>query len=721
MAPRADWSLRPRGTASAVSQGALALAALGTVGHDALHLHPGWAAAGTAVGLLGTVITGINPPPLALAYRFGCWLAGGGWLAWAWMHGMWDLNTLAALGVGGMAAGLLAPLTRLPAPPAEAKSSALVVRRHSQLAEEWAERVRRVADVKVQVEELREWDGKSGFSALLKQPPGASTTAKLSGAAAGLAEDAGLPNGCSVEFAPGPRRGTRWMHVSTVNRLVETIPHPGIRLGGSINDPDAIRLGGHRDGSTAAVALRESTMILAGQKRSGKTGTLHNITADAAALDDCLVWHMDLNGGGVSRAWLRPWMEGHTQRPAIDWAAPCKEEALLMARALVDIAVDRKSAHADLKAELDVQLLPVSREVPAILLILDEGKEVLGTKITDTAIRQIRRALETVVDIGGNEAVNAVLSVLRSISTALSTDILKQCSTRATMRVFDQSELDYLLGYRRGITPQDATEQGSGFLQATGEAVRVFKAYYMLPSNIAAAAVQISERRPDLDADAVRAAGEAYATRLERMRYLYSTAAVQATLPAPPPVVLPGFEDDELWYPAGNTPDDDDEQEPARSGTVAKRKRGHLVLLPQGGATAGWGDPEQIAARARGDRPRPNHGSGDNGPRPRLRADQVHEIEDAQHPIPELLSRALAVFGADRRVHSVVLAEALELDQLELSELLRSLGVRTLKRAFERNGKELRGYDREDLEAVAAAIRCGELEVPPEVADWPAA
>ncbi|WP_436759303.1 hypothetical protein [Streptosporangium sp. V21-05] len=721
--PRADWSMRPRGTASATGMGALGLAAL-AAGGDALQLHPGWAAAGATLGVVGTVLSGVRLPSKTLGYRLGAWLGAGGWLTWSWVHTPWELNTMAALGLGALGAGLLADWARVP-DSAAPSTGAVVVHRHATLAAEWTDRIQRVAAVRAQVEDVREWAGAAGFSALVMQPSGSSSTSKLRQSAAGLAEDARLPNGCGVEFAVGPWRGSLRMHVSTVNRLTETIRHPGITVGGSINDPDAIRLGAHRDGSTAAVALRESTMILAGQKRSGKSGTLHNVTADAASLDDCLVWHMDLNGGGISRAWLRAWLEGRTDRPAIDWAAGCPEEALLMAKALVDIAKDRKSAHAELKAARDVQLLPVSRQVPAILLILDEGKEVLGTKISEPIIRAIRRALETTVDIGGNEAVNAVLSVLRSISTALSTDILKQCSTRATMRVFDQSEIDYLFGYRRGVTPQDAPEQGSGFLQIGADAVRVFKAYFMVPSDIDVAAVQIAAHRPDLDADAARAAGQAYATRLERMRYLYSTPAVQATLPAPAPVYLPGF-DDEPWYPAGVSGDGAAPAAPATGSEVTRRRPGHLTLLRPTGATAGWDDPEQIAARARGDRPGPARGPErthpyPSGPRPRLHAEQIHEIGGAEAAVPELLTRALTLPWDSGRLHSEALAQALDMTELELAALLGAIGVTTLPNAFERGGKRRRGYQRGDLEDAAEAIRSGELEVPPEVADWPAA
>ncbi|WP_433357765.1 hypothetical protein ACQP25_44320 (plasmid) [Microtetraspora malaysiensis] len=691
------WSLLASSTVGKIGQASLGLVVASTVGHNLIHLHPAWAVGATTVGVVGTVLTGQHRTPSALAYRLGCWLGAGSWLTWTWLAGPWSIETGAALGVGALAAAITAPLSRRVKPRPSVTGSMLndkpiggmITRRQVSLAEEWVARIRRVADVRVRVEQIIEWGNGYGFSALLIQPPGRPTTSILTNSANGLADDKHLPNGCGVEFTPGPYRGSLWMHVSTVNALTQTIPHPGIRFGKSINDPDTIRLGQHRDGSLAAVALRESTMILAGQKRSGKSGTLHNMTADAGAAGDCVVWHLDLNGGGISRPWLRPWLHGRTDRPAIDWAAPCREEGLLMARAIIDIALDRKSAHAELKAHHNVQLLPVSRDVPEILIIMDEGKEVLGTKITDAVIQRIRALLAQLVDIGGNEACNAVLSVLRSVSTALSTDILKQCGTRATMRVTDQSELDFLFGYHKGITPQDAPEQGSGFLQKdNANGPRPFKAYFMLPSDIENAAVQIAERRPDLDAAAVRAAGEAYATRYERMRWLFSTPAEREHLHAPDPITLPGLEDDGPWYPAGNAPLDEEQD-----GTIERRRTGRLVVVQPGGVTSGWGSPEKVAARYRPtSAPRPRAVQDE----PQWKAEQIHTIPAST---PDVIARCLAVFqdvGASR-LHSEELAAALDCTVTELAEMLRPYGVQARPNAFWRDGERRRGYDRADL------------------------
>lgn len=726
--PRADYSLRPRGPWSAAGLGALALAVTAGVGHE-VGVDPLWAVGAGAVATLCTLVTHLNAGPGPLWYRLSCCLGASGWLTWGLANGLLDQWNAGSLGLATLAAAMLSPIANRPPKPRPSITgamdrdrpvgSAVVVRRHITAAEEWVARIRRVVKIRVTVLEFREWPNKYGFSLLLQQPLGASTTTRLQQSAVGLAEDKGLDHGCGVEFRPGPRRGTLWMDIATVNGLAHAIPYPGIRLGGSINDPGAVRLGQYRNGETATIALRESTTVLAGQKRSGKTGTLHVGNAELGGLDDCVVWNMDLNGGGISRAWLRPWLQRRTGRPAIDWAAPCPEEGLLMAHALVAIAKDRKSAHAELKAQANVQLLPVSREVPAIFLILDEGKEVLGTKITDAVVREIRKRLETLVDIGGNEACNAVLSVLRSVSTALSTDILKQCSTRMTMRVYDQSELDYLFGYHKGVTPADAPDQGSGFLAAGGGGPRAMKSYFMLPSDIEAAAVAIAEHRPELDQAAVAAAGDAYMTRLERMRWLFATPAEQASMAPPEPVDLPGFE--EPWYAADNAPEDldDDGQEDRlpirrRPGTVARRT--HLRLLPSDGVTSGWGDldrrPPVRSRQAVAIAPQR---------RSPLQAEQLHELDDGGYRIPELLERALQVRWEQGRLHSVRLAGQLGLTEHELAALLGALGVAALPNAFERGGQKRRGYERRDLEDAAASIRQGELLVPPEVAAWSAA
>nr|BFE85848.1 hypothetical protein GCM10020093_084490 [Planobispora longispora] len=67
------------------------------------------------------------------------------------------------------------------------------------------------------------------------------------------------------------------------------------------------------------------------------------------------------------------------------------------------------------------------------------------------------------------------------------------------------------------------------------------------------------------------------------------------------------------------------------------------------------------------------------------------------------------------------MATALEMTEHELAALLKPLGIAPLRNAFNRGGERGRGYALEDVQDAAEAIRRGELEVPPEVADWSAA
>jgi hypothetical protein len=353
--PRANWSLRPRGALSAAALGSAGLLVAAGIGHETGWLDPLWAAGAGTVATIGALVTHLRASPTALAYRLGCRIGAGAWASWTLANGV-SGESLGALGLGALAAAVLQPVAHRPPKPRPSVTGALdhdrpvggtVAQRHTVLAEEWAARIRRVAQVRVVIDEIVPWPDRAGFSALVIQPLGSSSTSKLTGSSIGLAEDARLPQGCSVEWRDGRHRGSLWMDVATVDRLADTIPHPGLRLGRSVTEPDAIRLGRHRDGTVAVIGVRENTTILAGQKRSRKSGTLHNATADAGALDDCVVWHMDLNGGGISRSWLRPWLHGRTARPAVDWAAPCPEEAWLMAQALIAIALDRKSSTAD--------------------------------------------------------------------------------------------------------------------------------------------------------------------------------------------------------------------------------------------------------------------------------------------------------------------------------------------------------------------------------------
>ncbi|HEY8506401.1 MAG TPA: hypothetical protein VIL46_17590, partial [Gemmataceae bacterium] len=456
--PRIDWSLRPRGVVSATAQGALGLAAAAAIG-DMAAVHPLWgAAAGITAGIgvvLRSAYQGISGTPLL--YRLAATVGAGGWLTWAWATTPWSQASMGALGIGALTAGLLAPLAR-PRPYPRTPGRALVLSRTGRAAEEWEARIRRVCRISVTVTDVRPWPTGCGCDVHVELPGGGATRAQIAAAADALATDARLPEGCGVEVSPGAHRGAAILRVSTVNRLSEDIDYPADYRPRSILDP--VPLGEYRNGSTAAVLLRESSALVIGQRGSGKTTLLHALTAGIGLCRDALVWHIDLNGGGMSQAWLHPWLEGECERPAVDWAAADIDEALQLAAAALRIAKDRKRYTRQLKIETNASLMPVSPDLPEIVVMVDEGAEALSPMSRDRQAQALRAMLEELQRIGRNEAVNVVVSSLRATQDMISPNVRKQAAVRIGMYVQDEEELAYLYGWNKGLSAADLPGPG---------------------------------------------------------------------------------------------------------------------------------------------------------------------------------------------------------------------------------------------------------------------
>ncbi|MDR8415081.1 hypothetical protein MTP10_40920 [Nonomuraea sp. 3-1Str] len=707
---KVHWSLATRSPVTATAQGALALAAVAVAG-DLAAVEPLWGGAATAAGAVATVVRSAHlaHPPAGLLYRLVCWLGAGSWLTYTLAAGLWSQSAWAVLGIGAATAGILAPLGRATPRTSGAGRTgrALVLGRTAKVGEDWERRIQRVCRMRVQVTGVAAWPTRCGYDVHVDLPGAGSTRTQLAAAADALATDARLPQGCGVEITPGAHRGAVVLRVATVNRLTENIDYPADYRPRSIMEP--IVLGEYRDSSPTEVLLREASALVTGQKGSGKTTTLHALTAGVGLCRDALVWHIDLNGGGMSQAWLHPWLEGESDRPAVDWAAATPEEAVTIAETALAIAKDRKKSTRALKIKANASLMPVSADLPEIVIIVDEGAEALAPANRDPVLRDLREALEELQRIGRNEACNVVVSSLRATQDMISANVKKQSGVRVGMYVTDEEELSFLFGWNRGVSLADLPGVGCGFIQAGQGAPRPFRSYYMRPGDIVDAAHAVARIRPELDPTARKVAGDTYATRYARMRRAFTDLdTVQEELA-------------------------DVRQ------TAATASPPHLTAVPCGPDATAWPDlrgltrkpaaPAMTQAAAWPDLPRPRHSEI-------LRAEHVRPVAAApaaaSRPLPEILRRALEAFGSDTRMHSEALAAALGIvtvndagqrtpDVLALAALLRPLGVATLPRAFLRGGVERRGYAREDLEAAAKRIASGELEVPADVAAWPAA
>ena len=731
-----DWSLVPHGPVSGAAVGSLATLAAGAVGGVA-GVSPVWAAAAAGVGSLATVLEGAHRDagPGALLYRLGCWLGAGGWLTWALAtDAALTANGLAALGAGAVSAAALAPLGRVRKTSGRRAAGGgelvPVTRPGGQLGAEWEARFKRVCKVAVRVTDIRPWDNGCGYTLVAELPPGPVTAAQIGAGCDALATDARLPDGCGVEPPePGRHRGEFTLRVSTRNMLgvrgdehPPKVHYPADYSPRSLLDP--IGLGVRRDGSVAEVRLREDSMLAVGPKGGGKTNTLDVATTGVGRCRDALVWHLDLNGGGLSQFWLHAWLEGRIPRPPIDWAAPNPEEALLMVTVAVSIAMDRKSSYRTYKTQNNVKLLPISPDLPAIVIIVDEGAEALSPRATSDPIKtQVRAGLEELMRIGRNEAVFPHISALRPTEACISGDILSGCAWRLGMFGTSLADLGHMYEWPKGLNAAELPVKGTSFIAHKPDAPVPFKVWFMEPEQIQEAAAAIAEYRPELDAASAEVANSEheirfgprgtkpvvmsniYANRYERMRKAFTgepmqlaEAAGAAAPAAPRPAARPAP------APAG----------PARPpvavpGTPVAAPPPLPQLRVLKGGAADWPDPMQAATGPAAPVVGP---SASDWPdlfptrTPSASAAPAGELEPAR-PVPDILARALKAFEAarDTRMHSETLAEALGLESATaLADALRPYGVQSRPK-FVRNGQNRRGYWRQDIEAAITAAK----------------
>lgn len=685
----ADWSLAPRGPVSGTAQGALAVAALAVAG-DLAAVSPVWGCVATGAGAVATVLRSayMEHPPAGLFYRLGCALGAGTWLTYTLAAGLWSQAAWVALGIGAASAGILSPLGRARARTRRTGTGrALVLSRTARVGDDWERRIQRVCRMRVTVTGVREWPTGAGYDLHLDLPGAGATRAQIAQGADALAVDARLPQGCGVEVMPGAHRGAVVLRVSTVNRLAEVIGYPEDYSPRSILEP--IILGEHGNADPAGAVVREEAMLIAGKRGSGKTTLLQDASIALGRCANNLVWHLDLNGGGLTQPWIDVWLDGRVQRCPIDWAAPNAREGKLMLAAAIEIAKHRKASYRKLKRAHNTNLLPVSPDLPQITVMVDEGAQAVKD-------RELESLLGELQNIGRNEAVNLIVSALRPTSDLVPTNIRKQTGVRIQMFGPDEEELNHMFGWNAKISMDQLAGKGTGFISVDGGAPRPFRAFNVLPAQIEEAAISIATTRPDLDAASAEAAGPAYASRYDRMAAAFADLdgqddgehqeSLPATYTAPAPVspARPRLAAVSCGADASQWPDLRDLTKPA---TPAEP-----VLT----SAADW--PELLPRQ-----------------RQALHAEQIHAVPAApSRPLPEILARAIEAIEAadDDRMHSATLADALGTTPTDLAAALRPYGVTTLPNPFERGGTRGRGYALADLQTAAERIRRGGHDTP---------
>ncbi|MFJ8823752.1 hypothetical protein ACIREE_18450 [Streptomyces sp. NPDC102467] len=529
--PVLDWSAGhgPVTGALSATTGALAVATTGA----ALSMPPTWALAVGGAGALGHTVAGlrVRNAGRTLAFKAASWLVGAGWTTWAMASGplSWAaLGSLATIGVG-IGAG-----ARSVALYEEAREDEAIAAEQRQIATEltaerraiaaaWVERIGRICNVTVRVLAVEMWESGNGYSLDL-EPSGGVTYDRLAQHGPQLSADAKLPHGCTASFGPGIDQGRAILDVTSRNVLSEARAYPEDY--GPLSVHTGIPWGFRTNGDDVPAYLREQCALVVGPTGSGKTNMLHTILAGFARAEDVLTWVIDLNAGSAGLPWVLPALNGElTQdsgkpvRPGVDWLAGTYEEALKLLDAAIAIGLHRKRAYQKLMAQHDTDLLPISAQIPQIMLVIDEGAEILVS--TDRRMKELAKRIYEFIRMQRAMGGRTVITALGATGSVLGNLLIRR---EAKVRVAltggetEGMDLSKMFPGRRGLRVDQAPFKGAGFMGTPESPGALFKAWRIKPSQIRDITVATSERHPRLDDVSIKAAGADYARRWDAER-----------------------------------------------------------------------------------------------------------------------------------------------------------------------------------------------------------
>ncbi|MFD8343563.1 hypothetical protein ACFV2C_14965 [[Kitasatospora] papulosa] len=521
-----DWAAGhgPVTGALSATTGCLAVATTGA----ATGMPAGWVLAVGAAGAIGHTISSLRERLSArtIAMRSASWLVGAGWTTWAMTTGPLTWAALGSLATIGVGIGATARSTLLYEEARELEAIAADERQVARelsaerraIAAEWVDRVQRVCNITLRVLAVEIWPTGTGFTIDAELPPGGTTYDRVAQHSAALSADARLPHGCTAVASQGIHQGRVLIDVTTVNVLSEERTYPTNYTALSIYT--GIPWGYRTNAEEICVFLREQCALVVGPTGSGKTNMVHVILAGFARTTDVLTWVIDLNAGSAGLPWVRPALNPTDGtpvdgvRPGIDWLASTHEEAALMLDAALAIGLRRKVAYQDLMAERNTDQLPISAKIPQIMLVVDEGAEILTS--TDRRMKDLAKKILEVIRMLRAMGVRTVLTALGATGSVLGNLMIRReakarvCLTGGEVEGMDLSKV---FPGSRGLRVNQAPFKGAGFMGTPESAAALFKNWRILPNQIREIVHATSDMHPTLDTVSTEAAGDAYTHR----------------------------------------------------------------------------------------------------------------------------------------------------------------------------------------------------------------
>lgn len=477
-----------------------------------------------------------------LVYRIACWVGGGAWsfICLTWVDDF--LAFLLAVVILGALAGFAGMLLQLFRPSQQLEvfdgvidgevvdEAGLVPARNPDDVAYWLElltaKLLNLSDETVKFTRVKDWPNDSGATFLVEFSIGSSRgLSDIREIQVALQQSLRLPDGCTVAAKRSGTQGTVLVDVMFYNDMETVAWYPSEYVKRSGKDDFSIGL--HGDKTCALTNLYQTSMAIAGRRGEGKTVIEHSITASMAQCRDVIIWHVDLNGGSLSAPWCYLTANGQMQGHIVDWVAHNSRTALQMAKAAVKIAKFRKAYYQSLLMRMNTQKLPISPDLPEILIIVDEGGEVFGEE-TDKDAQEAAKLFREVQRIGRAMCVNIIFSVQRATADFLTSQMKKNAATKISVRVDDDAELAYMFDWNK-LSSDDLLYPGCAFMKTGHDGaaqIRMIKMYLIENDQILEVCRATVGWRPQLDKPSADHVADLYYDRWEEP----DTAAWMANL-----------------------------------------------------------------------------------------------------------------------------------------------------------------------------------------------
>lgn len=183
-------------------------------------------------------------------------------------------------------------------------------------------------------------------------------------------------------------------------------------------------------------------------------------------------------------------------RSGVDWLAGTYEEALVMLDAVLDIGLHRKKAYQDLLPKANTDLLPISAKIPQILLVVDEGAEILVS--TDRQMKELAKKILEVIRMLRAMGIRTVLTALGATGSVLGNLMIRRegkVRVALTGGETEGMDLGKMFPGRRGLRVEQAPYKGAGFMGTPESPAALFKAWRILPNQIREMSTRSTRRR----------------------------------------------------------------------------------------------------------------------------------------------------------------------------------------------------------------------------------